>query len=73
MDTGNSEFHQGFRREAREVKGFEFGKCSRNFLGSLLTFQEVEKLSTWIYFSYKGCLWPWLSLRGYLGVFRTQK
>ena len=56
MDTGNLEFGQGLVREAWEVGSFEFGKWSRNFLGSWLTLQEVGKLPTWVYFSSKGRL-----------------
>ena len=41
MDTRNSKFHQGFVWKVREVESFRFKKCSQNFLGSLLRFQDV--------------------------------
>ena len=51
MDTGNSEFHQGFKQEVRGIESFVFRKCPRDFLGSLLTLQEVGNLPTRVYFS----------------------
>ena len=56
MDTRNSKFRQGFVRKVREVEIFRFRKCSRNFLGSLLTLQEVEILPTLVIFNSRGCL-----------------
>ena len=50
MDTRNFKFFQGFMPKFQEVESFEFKKCSRNFLGSLLTLQEVEILPTLVYF-----------------------
>ena len=46
MDTRNSKFRQGFVRKVRGVERFGFMKCSRDFLGSLLTLQEVGNLPT---------------------------
>ena len=54
VDTKNSKFGQGFAREVREVKRFEFRKCPRDFLGMLLTLQEVGILSTLVYFPFYG-------------------
>ena len=56
MDTINSKFRQGFAQKVREVKSFGFRKCSRNFLGLLLTLQEVEILPTLVIFHSRGCL-----------------
>ena len=50
MDTRNSKFRQGFARKVREVESFGFGKCSWNFLGTLLAIQEVVNLPTLVYF-----------------------
>ena len=66
MDTGNSKFRRGFVREVHKVESFGFGKSSQSSLKALLTLQEVGKLPTWVYFSFKGSLWPWLSHRGCL-------
>ena len=56
MDTRNSKFHQGFTWEVKEVESFWFKKCSRNFLGSLLTLQEVGILPNLVIFHSRGCL-----------------
>ena len=61
-----------FAWEVCEVESFEFGKCSRNFLGSWLTLQEVGKLPTLVYSSSRSHLWPWLSRRGCLVVSQMQ-
>ena len=50
MDTENSKFHQGFAQKVLGVESFGFKKCPRDFLGSLLTLQEVGNLPTRIYF-----------------------
>ena len=50
MDTRNSKFRQGFVWKVRGVKSFGFKKCSRDFLKSLLTLQEVGNLPTRVYF-----------------------
>ena len=50
MDTGNSEFRQGFTQEVRGVESFGFRKCPLDFLGSLLMLQEVGNLPTRVYF-----------------------
>ena len=50
MDTRNSNLRQGFGRKVRGVESFGFRKYSRDFLGSLLTFQEVGNLPTQVYF-----------------------
>ena len=50
MDTRNSEFRQGFTQEVRGVESFGFKKCPWDFLGSLLTLQEVGNLPTRAYF-----------------------
>ena len=54
MDTRNSKFCQGFTHKVWEVESFRFGKCSWNFLGSLLTLQEVGILPTLVYFPFYG-------------------
>ena len=56
MDTRNSKFRQGFVRKVWEVESFGFKKCSWNFLGSLLTLQEVGILPTFVIFHSRGCL-----------------
>ena len=56
MDTRNSKFRQGFARKVQEIESFGFRKCLRNFLGSLLTLQEVEILPTLVIFHSRGCL-----------------
>ena len=66
MDTRNSRFHQGFAWKVWEVESFGFKKCSWNFLGLLLTLQEVGKLPTLVYFSSRSPFWSYLSPRGYL-------
>ena len=53
MDTRNSKFRQGFAWNVREVESFGFKKCSRDFLGSLLTLQEVGNLLTRVHFPSK--------------------
>ena len=73
MDTRNSKFRQGFALEVWEVESFGFGKCSQNFLRSLPTLQEVGKHPTWVYFSSKGRIWPWLSPKGCLVGFSNVK
>ena len=50
MDTGNFEFHQGFTQEVCGVESFRFRKCPLDFLGSLVTLQEVGNLPTQAYF-----------------------
>ena len=55
MDTGNSEFRQGFTQEVRGVESFGFRKCPRDFLRSLLTLQEVGNLPTRAYFPSRCC------------------
>ena len=52
MDTGKSEFRYGFAGEVREVESFRFRKCLWDFLGALLTLQEVGILSTLVYFPF---------------------
>ena len=62
MDIGWSSFDgprfkvgvlgEGFARKVREVESYGFRKCSLNFLGSLLTLQEVEILRTLVYFPF---------------------
>ena len=52
VDTRNSKFRQGFEREVREVESFGFKKCLYDFLGALLTLQEVEILPTLVYFPF---------------------
>ena len=56
MNTRNSKFRQGFSLKVREVESFEFKKCSRNFLRTLLTLQDVGILSTLVIFHSRGCL-----------------
>ena len=57
----------GFARKVREVKSFGFRKCSRNFIGSLLTLQEVGIISNLVYFPFLGVVWLIFNgLRGYL-------
>ena len=56
MDTKNSKFRQGFARKVQEIESFGFRKCLRNFLGPLLTLQEVEILPTLVIFHSRGCL-----------------
>ena len=51
MDTGNSEFCQGFMQEVRGVESFGFRKCLQDFLESLLTLQDVGNLPTGVYFT----------------------
>ena len=46
------QFRQGFTRKVWEVETFEFKKCSRNFLGSLLTLQEEGILPSFVYFPF---------------------
>ena len=46
MDNINFKFRRGFVMEVREVKSFGFRKCTRDFLGVLLTLQEVGILPT---------------------------
>ena len=48
--TRNSKFCKGFVLKVRGVKSFGFKKCSRDFLRSLLTLQEVGNLPTKVYF-----------------------
>ena len=36
VGTENTGFHLGFKRGVREIKGFEFRKCPRDFLEFLL-------------------------------------
>ena len=55
MDTRNFEFCQGFTQEVRGVESFGFKKCPRDFLGSLLTLQEVGNLPTRVYFPSRSC------------------
>ena len=50
MDTINFEFFLGFKQEVQGVESFEFRKCPRDFLGSLLMLQEVGNLPTRVYF-----------------------
>ena len=50
MDIGNFEFFQGFTQEVQGVESFGFRKCLWDFLGSLLTLQEVGNLPTQAYF-----------------------
>ena len=50
MDTRNSEFRKVFMREVREIESFGFRKCPWDFLGALLTLQEVGILPTLVYF-----------------------
>ena len=72
MDTRNSKFHQGFAQKVREVESFGFRKCSRNFLGSLLTLQEVRILFVFFFSLFSILRVVWLSfnaLRGCLAVF----
>ena len=56
MDTRNSKFRQGFTWKVREVESFGFRKCLWNFLGSLVTLQEVGILPTLVIFNSRGCL-----------------
>ena len=66
MDTRNSKFHRGFAREVHEVESFGFKKCLQDFLGTLLTLQEV-----WIPpLSILGAIWlSFNTLKGLLGRF----
>ena len=73
MDTGNSKFRRGFVQEVRKVESFGFKKSSQSSLEALFTLQEVGKLPTWVYLSFKGGLWPWLSPRGCLVGFPNAK
>ena len=50
MNTKHSKFRQGFARKVRGVESFGFRKCSRDFLESLLTLQEVGNLLTRVHF-----------------------
>ena len=50
MNTGNSEFRQGFTQKVWGVESFRFRKCPRDFLGSLVMLQEVGNLPTQVYF-----------------------
>ena len=52
MDTRNSEFRHGFALEVSEVESFGFKKCPRDFLGALLTLQEVGIFPTLVYFPF---------------------
>ena len=52
MNTRKSKFRQGFMREVHEVESFGFKKCLRDFLGALLTLQEVGILPTFVYFPF---------------------
>ena len=57
-DTKNSKFRQGFAWKVREVKSFGFRKCSWNFLGSLLTLQEVGFSHTIVISCLRAIQWP---------------
>ena len=50
MDIRNSKFRRGFAQEVCEVESFGFRKCLWDFLGALLTLQEVGILPTLVYF-----------------------
>ena len=47
-----------FAQKVREVESFEFRKCSWNFLGSLLTLQEVGFSTTLVISCLRAAQWP---------------
>ena len=73
MDTGNSEFHQGFTLEVQVVESFGFRKCPQNFLRSLLMLQEVGKLPTRVYFPYRSRIGLGSALGSVWMAFKNQK
>ena len=69
MGTENTGFRQGFKRGVREIKGFWFRKCPRDFLEFLLCSKRWDS-SYFCLFSIIGAVWlSFNALRGCLAIF----
>ena len=58
VSTENTRFRRGFTRRVREIKGFGFRECPRDFLEYFSTLQEVGVFSYIDFSSLEGRQWP---------------
>ena len=69
MGTKNTRFRLAFKRRVREIKGFKFRKCPRDFLDFLLRSKRYGFFLLWL-FSILGAIWlSFNTLEGLFGRF----